>query len=363
MKKTRFIAIKNQSDSNTLDLYFLDEIKDSYDFWSDNISSKVQEIIDKVNYYQPSKIKCIIDSIGGDAFVGIAIYNFLKHTTAKVEVEIIGLAGSIASVVAMAANKGKLRIAKNAFMMIHKAEGVTGGTAEQIIQGAAVVAKFDDQIADIYSQRTGRSIDDIRSLYATGDYWMTGDEAVAQGFADEIFNEAVNIEVAARLSTENYKNIPAAIKAKMKPGNQENNSFFQTQLDDMKKFFTEVINQIRGVKPSTDATITNQIADAIQTPFEKLGDEIESTITNKVNDAVKADDFKTLITNAVKAEMKVEIENATKPLTEKITALETAKTELEKKNVELEQEITNKLGGASSSKNQKDAPEPIGTFA
>lgn len=348
--KKKFFAIRNQADSSTLELYFLDVIADTYDWWTESATSKVQEIIDKVNYYQPSKIKCTIDSVGGDAYVGLAIYNYLKNVSAKVEVEIIGLAGSIASVIAMAANKGKLRIAKNAFMMIHKAEGATGGTADQIRQAALVVEKFDEQIADIYSQRTGKAADEIKSLYANGDYWMTGEEAVAQGFADEIFNETINLQVAARL--DNYDQLPDAVKAKLNPVQVDNKTFIEQKFEDMKNYFTEVVNKIKGIKPAGgDTSITNQIAEAIQEPFERLGDEIETTISNKVNDVVKTDSFTTLIDNAVKTA----VENQTKELNKKVS-------DLEQKNTELETEITNKLGGASTPQGGSDTPAPIGKF-
>lgn len=386
MSKSKFIAIRNQSDSSTLELYFLDIIGDHYDWWTGMMHSKVQEIIDKVNYYKPSKIKCVIDSEGGDAQTGISIYNFLKRCDAKVEVEIIGLAGSIASVIAMAANKGKLRIAKNAFIMIHKAEGVVGGTSQEIRQGADLVDLYTSQIVDIYSQRTGKSVDEINALIEDGDYWMAGEEAVAQGFADETFNETPNLQIAARLDTSVYKNIPAQIRAQMKPSSEpekdDTKTFIQNQFSDMKKFFTEIVNAIKGVKPSTDpaVSITNQIAEAVTAPFEKLADEIETTITNKVNDAT-GETLVTTITNKVKDSVgtvdfsvdgpaktavenaaKVAVENAIKPLSEQITALRTANEEMAQKNKDLESEITNLKGNPSSGGSGGDGKTPIGKF-
>ena len=338
MPKKGFISIRNQAESNTLELYFLDEICDTYDFWSESVQSKVQDIINQVNCYRPSKIVCIIDSIGGDAQIGLSIYNYLKNCSAKIEVQIIGLAGSIASVIAMAANKGKLSMAKNAFMMIHKAEAITCGTADEIRQSAAVVDKYDAQIADIYSQRTGKSADEVKGLYASGDYWMTGDEAVAQGFADSVFNDTPNLQVAARLKGSEYKNIPAQIRAQMSPTEETEQSFLTKQFDEMKKFFTEITNAIRGIKPAEGGStpITNQIADAIQAPFEKIGEEIEITVTNQVAAAIKDESFVTVMNAAIKTQ----VENATKELTTKVAILEQA-------NKDLETEVTNLKGSGT----------------
>jgi ATP-dependent Clp endopeptidase proteolytic subunit ClpP len=363
----KFIAIKNQADSNTLELYFLDVIQDSYDFWSDSTYSKVQEIIDKVNFYQPKTIRCIMDSIGGDVYVGLAVYNFLKSTSAKVEVEVIGLCCSIASVIAMAANKGKLSIAKNAFMMLHKAQGDTCGSADELRQAADLVEKCDDQIADIYSQRSGKTVEEIKALYANGDYWMTGDEAVAQGFADSVFNDNAAVQVAARLDDLKIcNNLPDSIKALLPEANQESGSIttlIQNQFSDMKKFFTDIVNNLKGLKVEATAdntTIVNQVANTISAPLEKLGDELETQITNQVDTAIKAEGFTTVINAAIKTE----VENQVKPLNEKITNLEAANKTLGEKNTELETEIANLKGGTGTGGGNagKDAPKVIGSF-
>jgi NifU-like protein involved in Fe-S cluster formation len=301
-------------------------------------------------------------------------------------VEIIGLAGSIASVIAMAANKSKLRIAKNAFIMIHKAEGVVAGTSEEIRQGAALVDLYTNQIVDIYSQRTGKTIDEINTLIENGDYWMAGDDAVAQGFADETFNETPNLQIAARLDTSVYKNIPAHIRAQIKgePDQPEDTkTFFTNQFEQMKKFFTDIVNAIKGVTPSADpkVSITNQIADAVATPFEKLGDEIESTITNKVKEAT-GDTLVTTITAKVKesitapdfttdgpakialtAAVTEAVTNATKDYTAKITALETANEDLKTKNEALALDITNMKGKKSNEKEDPTNKVRAGKFS
>lgn len=384
MKKKRFIAIRNQAD-NTLELYFLDIIEDTYD-WFMGWTSKVQEVIDKVNYYKPSKIKVIIDSEGGDAQTGMSIYNFLKRSEAKVEVEIIGLAASIASVIAMAANKGKLRIAKNAFIMIHKAEGVCYGTGDELRKGADVVDMYTAQIADIYAQRTGKSLEEINAMIDDGDFWMTGEEAVANGFADETFNDTPNLQIAARLDMSQYKHVPAQIRAQLKPSETDDKSFIQLQFDQMKKFFTEIVNAMRGTKPAADAnpqTIVTNLADAIQKPMETLGDEIEKTIDEKVNNAT-GEALITKITNKIKetapaaavidftaegpknaldAAVKLAVDAATKPMASQITNLETANADLKKKNEDLEKDITNMKGGRSRGEESGGGKQPVGKYS
>jgi hypothetical protein len=68
-----------------------------------------------------------INSLGGLVFDGFAIYNALKQSPRNVTVHIDGIAGSIASIIAMAGDT--IIMAENAVMMIHKPSDATYGTA------------------------------------------------------------------------------------------------------------------------------------------------------------------------------------------------------------------------------------------
>jgi hypothetical protein len=303
----------------------------------------------------------------------MSIYNFLVRCDAKVEVEIIGLAGSIASVIAMAANKGKLRIARNAFMMIHKAEGVVGGTAEEIRQGAELVDLYTTQIVDIYSQRTGKTVDEINNLIENGDYWMAGEDCVAQGFADETFNDVTpNIQIAARLDTSLYKNIPAQIRAQLKPSTEDDSSTNKI-LSEMNKLGEKIVNLFKSHKPAANAdvpTVLSQVGEIMKPALDEFEAEIDTTITNKVNETIASkpvnDAIALQVTNAVTASIDFSkdgpgktaldaavtaaVTNATKPFTERITALETANAALKTQNEALVLDITNIKGKKSSEK-------------
>ncbi len=391
MSKKKFIAIRNQADGTNLELYFLDIIEDKYDWWSGESTSTVQQTINQVNLYKPKKITVIIDSVGGDLQIALSLYNFLKNHDAKIEVEIIGLAASAATVLAMAANPGKLKIARNAFFMIHRASAVVAGTAEEIRQGAAMVDIYDRQAVDVYSQRTGKTAEEINALLDNGHYWMTGQDAVDQGFADAIINEATPvISIAARANELSaFSNIPASIRAQMAPGNgpgadDDQSSFFTQHLSEMKKFFTdistEIRNAIRGIKTPADTTdttventLTNQVAEAVVAPFERIGEEIETTINNTVNTAITSEPVTTAIGNQVTTAVNNALDMAnpespiskliTQAVTNATTGLQTTIDEQKLKIEDLEKDITNKLGaGNKTDENKENVVVPIGQF-
>ena len=124
-----------------------------------------------------------INSPGGDVFAGYAIYNILRRHPARVTVHVDGLAASAASVVAMAGDRIVMPAAS--MMMVHRAWTLACGDAARLLDIAAELERVDGQLAQIYADRTGKAIEDIKALMAA-ETWMTGAEALALGFCDEV---------------------------------------------------------------------------------------------------------------------------------------------------------------------------------
>jgi ATP-dependent Clp protease protease subunit len=124
-----------------------------------------------------------LNSPGGDAFAGIAIYHALKRHPATVNVHVDGIAASAASVVAMAGDR--IVMPRAATMMIHQAWGVGMGGKTDLRALADELERLDGQLAGIYAARTGKDAAVI-SAWMQSERWMNGDEALADGFADEV---------------------------------------------------------------------------------------------------------------------------------------------------------------------------------
>lgn len=90
-----------------------------------------------------------INSPGGDFFEGLAIYNTLAQHTKPITVEVLGLAASAASVIAMAGDR--IEMAKAAFLMIHNTQWVSIGDRHMMAETAAVMEKFDAVAAQLYA--------------------------------------------------------------------------------------------------------------------------------------------------------------------------------------------------------------------
>ena len=131
-----------------------------------------------------------INSYGGSVEIAKAMYAKVKEHKGLTTAIIEGVAASAASYVAMAFDKVVMQ--SGALMMIHSisASDMPTMNAQELKQYAEVLEKFDSALAAAYSEKTGKPKEEILQMMAK-ETWMTAEEAVAMGFADEIEGKAV----------------------------------------------------------------------------------------------------------------------------------------------------------------------------
>lgn len=132
-----------------------------------------------------SQIDLRINSPGGSVFDGNAIFNQLKQHPANVTVYIDGLAASMASVIAMAGDR--IVMPENALMMIHNPWTVAIGDAEELRKNADLLDKIKDTLIGAYGRSMMTDEEIVEMMDA--ETWLTGEEAVEMGFADELEQE------------------------------------------------------------------------------------------------------------------------------------------------------------------------------
>ncbi len=158
-----------------------------------------------------------INSWGGIASDGIAIFNALQAHNGKITTQIDGIAASAASIIVMAGEE--IIVPANALLMIHNASASTHGTKTEHLKQAEVLGIHDEQIAVILSKRTGLSEDGVQ-LLMDAETWMTGVEAKKMGFATKApTNDLKDFYVDKRVC--DYAHVPEAIRAaaQVRPSN------------------------------------------------------------------------------------------------------------------------------------------------
>ncbi len=132
-----------------------------------------------------TEIDLIINSGGGSIMEGFAIFNILKDFEGTITAR-IDLAASMASIVAMAADKIVMR-STSSLMMIHKPWTGAVGEAEDLRGVADTLDKLEGMIASIYLNRIGDNVSELELTdMLSAETWLDGEEAVALGFADEL---------------------------------------------------------------------------------------------------------------------------------------------------------------------------------
>lgn len=101
----------------------------------------------------PRDVTVNVNSPGGNFFNGLAIYNLLRAHPAKVTINVLGMAGSAASVIAMAGDE--INVADGAVIMVHRASALISGNHHDARDAADTLAEADDAMAELYAARAG----------------------------------------------------------------------------------------------------------------------------------------------------------------------------------------------------------------
>ncbi len=169
------------------------------DWWTgkpiDGMFISEKDFLDDLEKYrEKSRITIRINSVGGDLYAGLAIANRLKDLKAEVVTIADALCASAAVSIYQVGNTRKLYTGSQ--IMIHEPSCRLFGRYD--VQGIKKVEKQLEagkkSLIESYKERTGRTSEDLEQMI-TGECWMTGQEAVAEGFADEIIEGEVTTEV------------------------------------------------------------------------------------------------------------------------------------------------------------------------
>lgn len=168
-------SIRAASSANTISV--LDVIGE--DYWGEGVTAK--RISGALRAIGNNDVVVNINSPGGDMFEGLAIYNLLRAHSGKVTVNILGIAASAASIIAMAGDE--IHMGRGAFLMIHNCWSIGVGNRHDFAKLAADLEPFDKSMADIYVARSGQS-ESVVSKMMDDETYIASSDAIAKGFAD-----------------------------------------------------------------------------------------------------------------------------------------------------------------------------------
>ncbi|MGG3234630.1 head maturation protease, ClpP-related [Priestia flexa] len=174
-------AVKHDSESAVTEMTIYGVIGESW--WNEDWTSAV-DVDNALKDAGTNNIEIRLNSPGGSAFDGIAIYNRLmsykKATGAKIKIHIDGWACSAASVIAMAADE--LIMGLGSMFMIHEASSGVWGVKGDFRSEADLLEELEEGIIDIYMTKANVNREEVRQK-VDAETWFSASKAVEIGFA------------------------------------------------------------------------------------------------------------------------------------------------------------------------------------
>ncbi|MDP6037320.1 MAG: ATP-dependent Clp protease proteolytic subunit [Candidatus Latescibacteria bacterium] len=160
---------------------------------SDPIDNKVSQrvlasllLMDQDDTEKP--IDVLINSPGGSADDGFAIYDSLRFVRAPIRTINVGLSASAATIIMLGAEKEHRYSLPNARIMIHQPLGnIPGTSAENLKRWAEQILKLRTRINNLYAAETGQAIEKIQED-TDRDTWFTPEAAVEYGLISKVIN-------------------------------------------------------------------------------------------------------------------------------------------------------------------------------
>jgi ATP-dependent Clp protease protease subunit len=130
-------------------------------------------------------ITLYINSPGGVAYAGMAIYDVMQHVRCDVSTTCVGMAMSAAAMVLCGGAKGKRFALPSSKVMIHQGQAGTRGAPTDMEIQLREVLSLSQRMAEIIAFHSGKPVEDVKRDIDR-DYFMTPEQARSYGLIDEI---------------------------------------------------------------------------------------------------------------------------------------------------------------------------------
>lgn len=282
------LSVKNEATSPAAEIFISGVIGESW--WDTSLmdEKRFRSALDAIP--EGRKIKLYWNSPGGSVADGLAMHSAIKRRRNDITSIITGEALSIASYAPLAASK--VVTPRAAVWMVHKPWTGDAGNADRLRKTADALDTYETAMVAEYVAKTGQKEEKIREDLRA-ETWMSGEEAVAYGLADELSDEPVTFEPIDSALNLGIRRMPEAVAARRKPTAQQGGDERNTK---MNRSMILALLKKHGVTVAEDA------------PDEKLTESLETLVTEKkVTEEEKAEAMKNAHTFAQLSEQLVRV--------------------------------------------------------
>ena len=153
---------------------------------NDDIANVIAAQLLHLDAVEPGKdIYLYVNSPGGSAYAGMAIYDTMQYVKSDVATVCLGMGMSAAAMILCGGAPGKRFALPNAKMMIHQGSAGYRGTPTDIQIAAREILEMTQRYAEIIALHSGRDVEQV-TKDIDRDHFMTPQEAVDYGLIDAI---------------------------------------------------------------------------------------------------------------------------------------------------------------------------------
>lgn len=283
-----------------------------------------KDFIEEVQSNGSKNIELTINSGGGSVFEAFAIYDYLKTSNLNVNVKIVGVAASAASVLALAGDtlptmtENSVIMIHNAWMPVISMQGMNSDEIrdyqEELEKDARLMDALNLKIAKIYSNATGLDLERVQKMMSD-ETWIFSEEALELGFVSEV-KEGKKIAAFASakdLAKMGYKNTPSNYVNQLNNVNMSEKN--ESILDKLKALISN-----EGAKEEVSKGIAEP-KDALD--IDALKAELSASIKAELSEELE-------LVKAEKLELEAKLEAEKAEVLAKADEVELAKKEVEK---------------------------------
>jgi ATP-dependent Clp protease protease subunit len=130
-------------------------------------------------------IRIFIDSPGGDADAGYAIFDMIRFVKPEIWTIGMGLVASAAAIIQLASPRERRVGLPNSHYLIHQPLSGIRGVATDIEIHANELEKLRDRINNLISKETGKPYEQVEKD-TDRDFWMSAEEAMSYGLISKV---------------------------------------------------------------------------------------------------------------------------------------------------------------------------------
>ena len=273
--KIAWNVIEKNKDITEILIYDVIADKKSYNWWKDEEGTEVtpRSFKEELDGVTTSEVCIRINSGGGDVFAAEAIRTAIREKREegmKISCKIDGFCGSAAVGISAACKPSG--ISSSAYFMIHDPMVFAYGyyDVSEFERAKAMLEKIKQGIINAYAVKTGKEKQEISDLM-TAETWYTGDEAVENGFVDELmFAEEEEEEVVENIfnlsafNTNMYRNLPNSLlnlQQQINGGFQNKSINKNNKKESVKNMEIKTVDELRNAYPDLVKSIENNARD------------------------------------------------------------------------------------------------------